>query len=64
MALRKWVMPKKKKKEKGKKKRKGEEGKAAKEVAEPGSYEAPNSTDKELALRKEWAYHCHCRDRV
>lgn len=46
-------MPKKKKKEKGKKKGKGEEGKAAKEVAEPGSYEAPNSTDKELTLRKE-----------
>ena len=40
-------MPKKKKKEKGKKKGKGEEGKA-KEMAEPRSFEAPNSTDKEL----------------
>ena len=45
-------MPKKKK-QKGKKKGKEAEGKA-KEEADPKSYEAPTSTDKELALKKEW----------
>ena len=44
-------MPKKKK-EKGKKKGKEAEGKA-KEEADPKSYEAPTSTGKELALKKE-----------
>ena len=44
-------MPKKKK-QKGKKKGKEAEGKA-KEEADPKSYEAPTSTDKELALKRE-----------
>ena len=45
-------MPKKKGKKKGGKKEKGEEGKA--KEAEPKEYQAPNTTDKELALRKEY----------
>ena len=42
-----------KKKQKGKKKGKEAEGKV-KEEADPKSYEAPTSTGKELALKKEW----------
>ena len=41
-----------KKKQKGKKKGKEAEGKV-KEEADPKSYEAPTSTGKELALKKE-----------